>query len=146
MNNVNRHENPHLRLVFFFFQEKHTHTHSNYDSDGISRREGSKHLHSIPAAALHHRALLRRLSNIQWSNLNDGVSLLTDFPSPSFFPSRYRLTRIVADSEAGPSRNHTVVFLGSERGIILKFLAKMNNGFLNDSLFLEELNVYNPDK
>ncbi|XP_075875593.1 semaphorin-6A isoform X2 [Nelusetta ayraudi] len=59
---------------------------------------------------------------------------------------RYRLTRIVADSEAGPSRNHTVVFLGSERGIILKFLAKMNNGFLNDSLFLEELNVYNPDK
>lgn len=52
----------------------------------------------------------------------------------------------MADSEAGPSRNHTVVFLGSEKGIILKFLAKMNNGFLNDSLFLEELNVYNPDK
>lgn len=64
----------------------------------------------------------------------------------ALFPSRYRLTRIVADSEAGPSRNHTVVFLGSEKGIILKFLAKMNNGFLNDSLFLEELNVYNPDK
>lgn len=59
---------------------------------------------------------------------------------------RYRLTRIVVDSEAGPHRNHTVVFLGSEKGIILKFLAKMNNGFLNDSLFLEELNVYNPDK
>uniref|UniRef100_A0A3Q3D5Y6 Semaphorin 6A n=1 Tax=Hippocampus comes TaxID=109280 RepID=A0A3Q3D5Y6_HIPCM len=59
---------------------------------------------------------------------------------------RYRLTRIVVDSEAGPYRNHTVVFLGSEKGIILKFLAKMNNGFLNDSLFLEELNVYNPDK
>ncbi|KAM9858928.1 semaphorin-6A [Aulostomus maculatus] len=59
---------------------------------------------------------------------------------------RYRLTRIVVDSEAGPHKNHTVVFLGSEKGIILKFLAKMNNGFLNDSLFLEELNVYNPDK
>ncbi|KAK7933514.1 hypothetical protein WMY93_004410 [Mugilogobius chulae] len=59
---------------------------------------------------------------------------------------RYRLTRIVVDSEAGPHRNHTVVFLGSEKGIILKFLAKMNSGFLNDSLFLEELNVYNPDK
>uniref|UniRef100_A0A3B3ZZF5 Sema domain-containing protein n=1 Tax=Periophthalmus magnuspinnatus TaxID=409849 RepID=A0A3B3ZZF5_9GOBI len=57
----------------------------------------------------------------------------------------YRLTRIVVDSEAGPHRNHTVVFLGSEKGIILKFLAKMNSGFLNDSLFLEELNVYNPD-
>lgn len=50
------------------------------------------------------------------------------------------------DNEAGPNKNHTVVFLGSEKGIILKFLAKMNNGFLNDSLFLEELNVYNPDK
>uniref|UniRef100_A0A8C6WYW5 Sema domain, transmembrane domain (TM), and cytoplasmic domain, (semaphorin) 6A n=1 Tax=Neogobius melanostomus TaxID=47308 RepID=A0A8C6WYW5_9GOBI len=59
---------------------------------------------------------------------------------------RYRLTRIVVDSEAGPHGNHTVVFLGSEKGIILKFLAKVNNGFLNDSLFLEELNVYNPDK
>ncbi|XP_061755544.1 semaphorin-6A isoform X4 [Nerophis ophidion] len=59
---------------------------------------------------------------------------------------RYRLTRIVVDSKAGPHKNHTVVFLGSEKGIILKFLAKMNNGFLNDSLFLEELNVYNPDK
>nr|XP_046243794.1 semaphorin-6A isoform X1 [Scatophagus argus] len=59
---------------------------------------------------------------------------------------RYRLTRIVVDNEAGPHKNHTVVFLGSEKGIILKFLAKMNNGFLNDSLFLEELNVYNPDK
>lgn len=61
-------------------------------------------------------------------------------------PSRYRLTRIAVDNEAGPYKNHTVVFLGSEKGIILKFLAKMNNGFLNDSLFLEELNVYNPDK
>ncbi|XP_047446862.1 semaphorin-6A isoform X3 [Mugil cephalus] len=59
---------------------------------------------------------------------------------------RYRLTRIVVDSEAGPHKNQTVVFLGSEKGIVLKFLAKMNNGFLNDSLFLEELNVYNPDK
>uniref|UniRef100_A0A8C6LZK1 Semaphorin 6A n=1 Tax=Nothobranchius furzeri TaxID=105023 RepID=A0A8C6LZK1_NOTFU len=59
---------------------------------------------------------------------------------------RYRLTRIVVDNKAGPHKNHTVVFLGSEKGIILKFLAKMNNGFLNDSLFLEELNVYNPDR
>ncbi|XP_068166245.1 semaphorin-6A isoform X3 [Antennarius striatus] len=59
---------------------------------------------------------------------------------------RYRLTRIVVDNEAGPHKNQTVVFLGSEKGIVLKFLAKMNNGFLNDSLFLEELNVYNPEK
>ncbi|XP_016393845.1 semaphorin-6A [Sinocyclocheilus rhinocerous] len=58
---------------------------------------------------------------------------------------RYRLTRIAVDNAAGPHRNHTVVFLGSERGIVLKFLAKMRSGFLNDSLFLEELSVYNPE-
>ncbi|XP_059360331.1 semaphorin-6A-like isoform X4 [Carassius carassius] len=59
---------------------------------------------------------------------------------------RYRLTRIAVDNAAGPHHNHTVVFLGSERGIVLKFLAKMRSGFLNDSLFLEELSVYNPEK
>ncbi|XP_056274128.1 semaphorin-6A isoform X2 [Pseudoliparis swirei] len=59
---------------------------------------------------------------------------------------RYRLTRIVVDTEAGPHSNQTVVFLGSEKGIVVKFLANMDSGFLNDSVFLEELNVYNPDK
>lgn len=59
---------------------------------------------------------------------------------------RYRLTRIAVDNAAGPYGNHTVVFLGSERGIILKFLAKMASGLMNDSLFLEELNVYNPER
>ncbi|XP_026769195.2 semaphorin-6A isoform X2 [Pangasianodon hypophthalmus] len=59
---------------------------------------------------------------------------------------RYRLTRIAVDNTAGPYRNYTIVFLGSERGIILKFLAKISSGFLNDSLFLEELSIYNPEK
>lgn len=60
---------------------------------------------------------------------------------------RYRLTKIAVDSTAGPYQNYTVVFLGSEKGIILKFLARTgNSGFLNDSLFLEEMNVYNPEK
>ncbi|TSL10183.1 Semaphorin-6A [Bagarius yarrelli] len=59
---------------------------------------------------------------------------------------RYRLTRIAVDNAAGPYRNYTIVFLGSERGIILKFLAKVSGGFLNDSLFLEELSIYNPEK
>ncbi|XP_041315029.1 semaphorin-6A isoform X3 [Pyrgilauda ruficollis] len=60
---------------------------------------------------------------------------------------RYRLTKIAVDSAAGPYQNYTVVFLGSEKGIILKFLAWTGNtGFLNDSLFLEEINVYNPEK
>uniref|UniRef100_A0A8C8R6T7 Semaphorin-6A n=1 Tax=Pelusios castaneus TaxID=367368 RepID=A0A8C8R6T7_9SAUR len=60
---------------------------------------------------------------------------------------RYRLTKIAVDTAAGPHQNHTVVFLGSEKGIILKFLARTgNSGFLNDSLFLEEMSVYNPEK
>ncbi|XP_075582233.1 semaphorin-6A isoform X3 [Pelecanus crispus] len=60
---------------------------------------------------------------------------------------RYRLTKIAVDSAAGPYQNYTAVFLGSEKGIILKFLARTgNSGFLNDSLFLEEMNVYNPEK
>ncbi|XP_003473328.2 semaphorin-6A isoform X2 [Cavia porcellus] len=60
---------------------------------------------------------------------------------------RYRLTKIAVDTAAGPYQNHTVVFLGSEKGIILKFLARIGtSGFLNDSLFLEEMSVYNPEK
>nr|XP_021512091.1 semaphorin-6A isoform X3 [Meriones unguiculatus] len=60
---------------------------------------------------------------------------------------RYRLTKIAVDNAAGPYQNHTVVFLGSEKGIILKFLARIgSSGFLNGSLFLEEINVYNPEK
>ncbi|XP_053159535.1 semaphorin-6A isoform X4 [Hemicordylus capensis] len=60
---------------------------------------------------------------------------------------RYRLTKIAVDNAAGPNQNHTVVFLGSEKGIILKFLVRTgNSGFLNDSLFLEEMSIYNPEK
>nr|XP_033784934.1 semaphorin-6A isoform X2 [Geotrypetes seraphini] len=60
---------------------------------------------------------------------------------------RYRLTKIAVDTAAGPYHNHTVVFLGSEKGIVLKFLARTgNSGFLNDSLFLEEMDIYNPEK
>ncbi|XP_041424243.1 semaphorin-6A isoform X3 [Xenopus laevis] len=60
---------------------------------------------------------------------------------------RYRLTKIAVDTAAGPYQNHTVVFLGSEKGIVLKFLARTGySGFLSDSLFLEEMNVYNTEK
>ncbi|MGH0174880.1 UNVERIFIED_CONTAM: hypothetical protein FKN15_068873 [Acipenser sinensis] len=61
---------------------------------------------------------------------------------------RYHLSKIVADTEAGPYRNHTVLFLGSDSGSVLKFLIKpkseSNSG--NSSLFLEEFEGYNPDK
>ncbi|XP_072372602.1 semaphorin-6A isoform X3 [Scyliorhinus torazame] len=59
---------------------------------------------------------------------------------------RYRLTKITVDAGAGPYQNYTVVFLGSEKGIILKFLAKANMGSINDSIFLEEIDAYNAEK
>ncbi|XP_048358808.1 semaphorin-6A isoform X2 [Sphaerodactylus townsendi] len=60
---------------------------------------------------------------------------------------RYRLTKIAIDAAAGPHQDYTVVFLGSEKGIVLKFLARIGkSGFLSDSLFLEEMNIYNPEK
>lgn len=84
---------------------------------------------------------------ISFRRKSDGNVIVTLIPSVCVCVCvRYRLTRIAVDNAAGPHRNHTVVFLGSERGIVLKFLAKMRSGFLNDSLFLEELSVYNPQK
>lgn len=61
---------------------------------------------------------------------------------------RYQLNKIVVDTEAGPHRNRTVLFLGSSRGNILKFLIMPNqdNSVTNSNIFLEELEGYNPDK
>ncbi|KAM8876944.1 semaphorin-6D isoform 2-T3 [Synchiropus picturatus] len=59
---------------------------------------------------------------------------------------RYRLTALAVDNEAGPHRNHTVVFIGAESGVILKVLAKTSATALNDSVLLEEIDVFNKDK
>uniref|UniRef100_A0A667XMA3 Semaphorin 6D n=1 Tax=Myripristis murdjan TaxID=586833 RepID=A0A667XMA3_9TELE len=59
---------------------------------------------------------------------------------------RYRLTALAVDNTAGPYRNYTVVFIGSEAGVILKVLAKTSSLSLNDSLLLEEIDVFNKAK
>lgn len=61
---------------------------------------------------------------------------------------RYQLNKMVVDTEAGPHRNRTVLFLGSSRGTILKFLIVPNqdNTVTNSNIFLEELEGFNPDK
>uniref|UniRef100_H2SEX5 Semaphorin 6B n=1 Tax=Takifugu rubripes TaxID=31033 RepID=H2SEX5_TAKRU len=61
---------------------------------------------------------------------------------------RYQLNKIVVDTEAGPHRNRTVLFLGSSRGTVLKFLIMPNqdNTVTNSNIFLEELEGFNPDK
>lgn len=70
------------------------------------------------------------------------------FSTLSLLPCRYQLNKIVVDTEAGPHRNRTVLFLGSSRGTILKFLIMPNqdNTVTNSNIFLEELEGYNPDK
>ncbi|KAM3877199.1 semaphorin-6D [Diretmus argenteus] len=59
---------------------------------------------------------------------------------------RYRLTALAVDNSAGPHRNYTVVFIGSEAGVVLKVLAKTSAVSLNDSLLLEEMDVFNRAK
>ncbi|XP_026087123.1 semaphorin-6D-like isoform X4 [Carassius auratus] len=59
---------------------------------------------------------------------------------------RYRLTALAVDNTAGPQRNYTVVFIGSEAGIVLKVLAKTSPLSLNDSILLEEIDVFNQAK
>ncbi|XP_074090865.1 semaphorin-6D isoform X9 [Macrotis lagotis] len=59
---------------------------------------------------------------------------------------RYRLTAIAVDHSAGPYQNYTVIFLGSEAGVVLKILAKTSPFSLNDSVLLEEIDAYNHAK
>uniref|UniRef100_A0A8C1QFE0 Sema domain, transmembrane domain (TM), and cytoplasmic domain, (semaphorin) 6D, like n=1 Tax=Cyprinus carpio TaxID=7962 RepID=A0A8C1QFE0_CYPCA len=59
---------------------------------------------------------------------------------------RYRLTALAVDNTAGPHKNYTVVFIGSEAGIVLKVLAKTSPLSLNDTILLEEIDVFNQAK
>lgn len=68
----------------------------------------------------------------------------------SFFfciPLRFKLTQIAVDTSAGPYKNYTVVFLGSDNGHVLKILASSEgaNASFNSQL-LEDIDVYNPNK
>ncbi|XP_023669813.2 semaphorin-6D isoform X4 [Paramormyrops kingsleyae] len=59
---------------------------------------------------------------------------------------RYRMTALAVDNSAGPHHNYTVVFIGSEAGILLKVLAKSSTFSLNSSVLLEEIDVFNRAK
>ncbi|XP_077432392.1 sema domain, transmembrane domain (TM), and cytoplasmic domain, (semaphorin) 6C isoform X2 [Vanacampus margaritifer] len=61
--------------------------------------------------------------------------------------SRFKLTQIAVDTSAGPNRNFTVIFLGSEDGRVLKVLTSTdgNNQTLSTTL-LEDISVYNNNK
>ncbi|KFV61699.1 Semaphorin-6B, partial [Dryobates pubescens] len=72
--------------------------------------------------------------------------------TPALFTlRRYQLRKIVVDNAAGPWGNHTVVFLGSSTGTVLKFLIQPNASTSpspttpgSQSVFLEEFETYHP--
>lgn len=67
--------------------------------------------------------------------------------SLSLSHGRFKLTQIAVDTSAGPSKNYTVVFLGSDNGHLLKVLASTEGANASFSTqLLEDVNVYNPNK
>ncbi|KAM9826160.1 sema domain, transmembrane domain (TM), and cytoplasmic domain, (semaphorin) 6D, like isoform X1 [Syngnathus typhle] len=78
--------------------------------------------------------------------MDTAVPSMEDEPWYTKTRVRYRLTALAVDNEAGPHKNYTVVFIGSESGVVLKVLAKTSSMSLNDSLLLEEIDVFNKAK
>ncbi|XP_004687890.1 PREDICTED: semaphorin-6D isoform X5 [Condylura cristata] len=75
--------------------------------------------------------------------MDSAVPPIADEPWFTKTRIRYRLTAIAVDHSAGPHQNYTVIFVGSEAGVVLKVLAKTSPFSLNDSVLLEEIEAYN---
>ncbi|XP_028351496.1 semaphorin-6D isoform X5 [Physeter macrocephalus] len=75
--------------------------------------------------------------------MDSAVPPIADEPWFTKTRIRYRLTAIAVDHSAGPHQNYTVIFVGSEAGMVLKVLAKTSPFSLNDSVLLEEIEAYN---
>ncbi|KAM4829020.1 semaphorin-6D isoform 4-T10 [Thomomys bottae] len=78
--------------------------------------------------------------------MDSAVPPIADEPWFTKTRVRYRLTAIAVDRSAGPHQNYTIIFVGSEAGIVLKVLAKTSPFSLNDSVLLEEIEAYNQAK
>ncbi|XP_064204574.1 semaphorin-6D-like [Anguilla rostrata] len=78
--------------------------------------------------------------------MDEAVPSIGDQPCFTRTTSRFKLTQIAVDTSAGPYRNHTVLFLGSEDGNVLKVLANNHPNATFSSLLLEDIDVYNPSK
>lgn len=63
-----------------------------------------------------------------------------------WFPRRSKLTQIVVDVSAGPFKDRTVMFLGSDDGRVLKVLASTHPNDSFGTKLLEDIDVYNPSK
>uniref|UniRef100_A0A4W5NGU3 Sema domain, transmembrane domain (TM), and cytoplasmic domain, (semaphorin) 6Ca n=1 Tax=Hucho hucho TaxID=62062 RepID=A0A4W5NGU3_9TELE len=79
--------------------------------------------------------------------MDEAVPSINDRPCFTRTTSRYcRLTQIAVDTSAGPSKDRTVVFLGSEDGRVLKVLSSTHPNASFGSQLLEDIDVYNPSK
>ncbi|CAL8281479.1 unnamed protein product [Lota lota] len=79
--------------------------------------------------------------------MDETVPLLGHRPWVVRTMGRYQLTTMVVDTEAGPHKNRTVLFLGSTRGTVLKFLmVPSGEPISHTSVFLEEVEGFNPEK
>ncbi|KAA0709888.1 Semaphorin-6D Precursor [Triplophysa tibetana] len=76
--------------------------------------------------------------------MDESVSSVNNHPLITSTVSRYKLTGIVVDTAAGPHKNRTVVFVGSEDGRVLKILTSVQPNSTHSSKLLEDIDVYNP--
>ncbi|CAM4640837.1 unnamed protein product [Leuciscus chuanchicus] len=76
--------------------------------------------------------------------MDESVPSVNSQPLITSTASRYKLTQIVVDTSAGPHKNRSVVFLGSEDGRVLKVLTSTQTNGSYGSRLLEELDVFNP--
>ncbi|KAM3858085.1 semaphorin-6D-like [Diretmus argenteus] len=78
--------------------------------------------------------------------MDEAVPSVNDRPCFTRTSSRSKLTQIVVDVSAGPFKDRTVMFLGSDDGRVLKVLASTHPNDSFGSQLLEDIDVYNPSK
>uniref|UniRef100_A0AAR2JQL7 Sema domain-containing protein n=1 Tax=Pygocentrus nattereri TaxID=42514 RepID=A0AAR2JQL7_PYGNA len=78
--------------------------------------------------------------------MDECVSSINNQPFLTHTISGCRLTQIVVDTVAGPYKNCTVIFLGSEDGHVLKVLMNSDLNSSQTTTLLEDIHVYNPSK
>ncbi|XP_047453798.1 sema domain, transmembrane domain (TM), and cytoplasmic domain, (semaphorin) 6E isoform X1 [Mugil cephalus] len=79
--------------------------------------------------------------------MDESVPSVNDRPYFTRTTSRFKLTQIAVDTSAGPYKNYTVVFLGSDNGHVLKILASTEGANASFSTqLLEDIDIYNPNK
>nr|XP_060614023.1 semaphorin-6C isoform X1 [Anolis sagrei ordinatus] len=78
--------------------------------------------------------------------LDEAVPSVTGQPWFTRTASRYKLTHLAVDTTAGPFKNYTVLFLGSEDGTVLKVLSRTAENSTVETVLLDEISVYNPSR